>query len=387
MSKKYLDTKEGSLEHSVLGVWKEAAKEQTSRQEALSAKQKKLDVDGDGEIEGSDLAKLRKKGAKKEGLENSPNAANSQHLCAKNVVHEEWGQGECVPTMHAIPDEDGNVAWYDVMFEHGIEKGVVISELKVTRSEMHNHKKKKNEEIEEDFDALLEDINEEELYEALEILDEEDFFEGLSHMNEEELNEYFETLSEEEINEIIRGIGRAIGTAATYGTAASKRKRAEKKLGKERKRADDLDATRKAKSKAKEIRRQNPGAIRKGARAVGTAAKAVGKFIMGKKKSAEKPAGTTPAATTPKKKKQPQPIAASYEWGTDEYRKHTQEVTPGQNIIDFQNFKVNSMKEALAKVWGFEENDKKKRQEGKTATGEKRDEIDLNPKIGEKKER
>ena len=82
-----------------------------------------------------------------------------------------------------------------------------------------------------------------------------------------------------------------------------------------------------------------------------------------------------------------QPIAASYEWGTDEYRKHTQEVTPGQNIIDFQNFKVNSMKEALAKVWGFEENDKKKRQEGKTATGEKKDEIDLNPEIGEKKER
>jgi len=37
--------------------------------EALTAKQKKLDVDGDGEIEGSDLAKLRKKGAKKEDAE------------------------------------------------------------------------------------------------------------------------------------------------------------------------------------------------------------------------------------------------------------------------------------------------------------------------------
>ena len=29
-----------------------------------------------------------------EELEDSPNAANSQHLCAKNVVHEEWGDGE-----------------------------------------------------------------------------------------------------------------------------------------------------------------------------------------------------------------------------------------------------------------------------------------------------
>ena len=36
--------------------------------EALSAKQKKIDVDGDGEIEASDLAKLRKKGAKKKSL-------------------------------------------------------------------------------------------------------------------------------------------------------------------------------------------------------------------------------------------------------------------------------------------------------------------------------
>jgi hypothetical protein len=62
MGKKYLETKETSLESSILGVWQEAVKK-----EELSKKQKKLDVDGDGEIEGSDLAKLRKKGAKKEG--------------------------------------------------------------------------------------------------------------------------------------------------------------------------------------------------------------------------------------------------------------------------------------------------------------------------------
>jgi hypothetical protein len=62
MGKKYLETKSQSLESSILGVWAEAAKK-----EELSTKQKKLDVDGDGEIEGSDLAKLRKKGAKEEG--------------------------------------------------------------------------------------------------------------------------------------------------------------------------------------------------------------------------------------------------------------------------------------------------------------------------------
>ena len=81
----------------------------------------------------------------KEAVEDNP--ANYQHLCAKNVVHEKWGAGDCIPTMHADPDEDGNVAWYDVMFEHGIEAKVSIDELKVTKAEEHMHasvdKKKK----------------------------------------------------------------------------------------------------------------------------------------------------------------------------------------------------------------------------------------------------
>jgi len=73
-----------------------------------------------------------------EGLENSPNPANSQHLCAKNVVHEEWGEGYPVHGMHDTPNADGNIAWYDVMFEHGIERGVSINELKVIKESMHN---------------------------------------------------------------------------------------------------------------------------------------------------------------------------------------------------------------------------------------------------------
>ena len=81
---------------------------------------------------------------KMEGLEDSPNPANSQHLCAKNVVHEEWGEGNPVHGQHADPDENGDIAWYDVIFEHGVEKGVSINELKVTKAEdHHDHPKKK----------------------------------------------------------------------------------------------------------------------------------------------------------------------------------------------------------------------------------------------------
>ena len=42
---------------------------------------------------------------KMEGLEDSPNPANSQHLCAKNVVHEEWGEGNRPKKMMANLEE------------------------------------------------------------------------------------------------------------------------------------------------------------------------------------------------------------------------------------------------------------------------------------------
>ena len=109
--------------------------------------------------------------------------------------------------------------------------------------------------------------------------------------------------------------------------------------------------------------------------------------------------------------KKEEKVDESYEMGTDEYRKHSQEITPGQDITDYQRFKVESMKEALAKVWGLDEwiskngtrkkvseGDKRRKEnkiksgnslkekEDKTATGEKKDEIDLNPKLGEKKD-
>ena len=61
----------------------------------------------------------------------------TMHNCAKKVCSEQWGIGECVYGQHAVPDADGNVAWYDVMFEHGIEKGVDVSTLEVLEEGSH----------------------------------------------------------------------------------------------------------------------------------------------------------------------------------------------------------------------------------------------------------
>ena len=159
MGKKYLDIKENSLESSVYNILHGI--QETVKKEKLDPVGKEDgDIDNDGDKDASDkyLAKRRKtiskaiKKDKKEGLEDSPNTANSQHLCAKNVVHENWGNGTPISGQHAEPDAEGDIAWYDVMFEHGIEKGVSINELKVTKAESHHHSEKKKKKMDEEVD-------------------------------------------------------------------------------------------------------------------------------------------------------------------------------------------------------------------------------------------
>ena len=50
------------------------------------------------------------------------------YVC-KNVVHEKWGKGNTIHSMHADPDKKGMIEWYDVWFHHGIEKRVPTKDL------------------------------------------------------------------------------------------------------------------------------------------------------------------------------------------------------------------------------------------------------------------
>ena len=66
------------------------------------------------------------------------------HLCATKVFHKEWAEGTPIFSQHAEPDNNGEIAWYDVMFEHGIEKNVSVEDLDVLMSESHErHGKRK----------------------------------------------------------------------------------------------------------------------------------------------------------------------------------------------------------------------------------------------------
>jgi len=68
-----------------------------------------------------------------------------KHMCATKIFKEGLGEGTPILGEHAIPDDEGNVAWYKVMFEHGIEQDEISEEgVQVLAQESHmNHKKKK----------------------------------------------------------------------------------------------------------------------------------------------------------------------------------------------------------------------------------------------------
>ena len=97
-----------------------------------------------------------------EKLSASDNPANREHMCAKQVVHEKWGRGDCIPTMHADPTKEGIVEWYDVMFPHGIETRVPTKDLKVTLEASHIHssynKKKKKSNANEAYEGYGEGV-------------------------------------------------------------------------------------------------------------------------------------------------------------------------------------------------------------------------------------
>ena len=93
----------------------------------------------------------------------------------------------------------------------------------------------------------------------------------------------------------------------------------------------------------------------------------------------------------------------NYEVGTKERRDHTIETTPGQSKEDFEkqvevmHQKKNSMREALAKMWGIEEKNNKNpfdnvkekkyngKKEGKTMTGKPETKVEVEPEVNEKK--
>ena len=64
------------------------------------------------------------------------------HDCAKHVVHKEHGEGQCVPGMHTLEEDEDNpgtgyVTHYDVMFGDNIVEDVPVEELEIVSEMSH----------------------------------------------------------------------------------------------------------------------------------------------------------------------------------------------------------------------------------------------------------
>ena len=87
---------------------------------------------------------------------------SKDHDCATYVDHPEFGLGKPVYESHAIPDEDGHVAWYDVEFAHGIEEQVPAEDMQILQTEDHKGNGKKKKEPMQDDTVINVDNDEEE---------------------------------------------------------------------------------------------------------------------------------------------------------------------------------------------------------------------------------
>lgn len=131
---------------------------------------KDQDIDNDGDVDSSDeyLHKRRKavsKAVSKESFDLDDIRAmchSKDHDCATYVDHPEFGLGKPVYESHAIPDEDGHVAWYDVEFAHGIEEQVPVEDMQILQTEAHNGNGKKKKEPMQDDTVINVDNDEEE---------------------------------------------------------------------------------------------------------------------------------------------------------------------------------------------------------------------------------
>ena len=385
MGKKYLDIKENSLESSVYNVLHGI--QETVKKEKLDPVGKEDgDIDNDGDKDASDkyLAKRRKtvakaikkdkkegnafgmalKSAKEkgektfvvsgktykvEGLEDSPNTANSQHLCAKNVVHENWGNGTPISGQHAEPDAEGDIAWYDVMFEHGIEKGVSINELKVTKAESHHHSEKKKKKMDEGT-YRIGNMKKSGNFKAKNAEDaiKQAMKKGIK------VDREFTVYDRDKREFIYKNDKPAVATKGTYNEEV------------------DLD----------EGKMNQMHQMMKDGKTAAQIAKAMKLDLK-----------TVKALMDSYNKMVPE----SFEIGTEKYLKHTVSSTPGQKAWnETVSKKASSMRETLAKVWEadvgkspFQKNAKedltKGVKGGTTMTGKKVAAVDTKPTIKEKK--
>tara|TARA_B100000963_G_scaffold149900_1_gene130670 strand:+ start:349 stop:1764 length:1416 start_codon:yes stop_codon:yes gene_type:complete len=135
---------------------------------------------------------------------------SKDHDCATVVEHPVWGKGKPIHNSHAMPDDNGHVAWYDVQFKHGVEEKVMAEDMTITVSEAHHEEtdaKKKKEIMSAMKNGDKEVISA--MYKAMKNsahADDEDDEEDKMEVKKEELDKRISTISvDEDVNALVEG--------------------------------------------------------------------------------------------------------------------------------------------------------------------------------------
>ena len=368
---KYLDTKKSSLEDSVIGVWREAAKKMD---EKLVGGQKKLDKDKDGDIDGKDFAMLRKAAAKKKNVKEGtwampdtpklkmglkkalqrPIMLGKEGDDATDTIRSFIGDDELYDDLYAAgmknPKGDARPIIKAAMKRLGIKEDVELDEnLKSIEKMMKDRKYKGKTSA---FDAAVKKMFPKE-YEKDDV---QDLIKKHAETNEQSLDENFRKLA-------MKGIGTETKKGARVGlkTDYYLPSNGDKSFGKiMRVSSDGYEIQDEKTKKTHKFKfydsRNDPTSVR------------------GMKRE-------------------------NYDIGND-YAKHTLRVTPGQSESDVDEMlgimqkKSVSMREALAKVWGLDEGkspfDKKEEKKEdknskKTMTGKEPTSVEVDPELNEGK--
>jgi len=308
MGKKYLDTKEGSLEQSILSLWQEAAGVKKEKLDPVGKEDG--DIDNDGDKDSSDKYLMKRRKAIKKSM--SKKEGNAFGMALKSAKD----NGE---KTFVVSGKKYNVEDYDVKEDVDLDEASVMVDL------------------ENDDKKLMSDIKKM----GIKVKD-------LGDSGNRGYNEY-----------------KLTGSPAALKKGGKKfgwDQQVEKVQVKEGK-MSQLHQLIKDKKSAEEI-----------SKIMRLDLKSVKALMSG--------------------------YGESYEWGTDELRKHTEDVTPGQDgdWVDAQKGKNDSMRETLAKVWGFTEDKNpfkkeskkdltKEVKDGKTMTGKKVASVEMKPKIQTEKKK
>lgn len=375
---KYLDTKGNSLEDSVIGVWREAAKKQEEldavNPKAVKKKfddRKDKDIDNDGDVDSSDkyLHKRRKavsKAIKNEGTWAMPDTPKLKMGLKKALQRPIMLGKEGDDATDTIRNFIGDDELYDDLYDAGM-KNPKADARPIIKAAMKRLGIKEDVELDENvksiekmmkdrkykgktsaFDAAVKKMFPKE-YEKDDV---QDLIKKHAETNEQSLDENFRKLA-------MKGIGTETKKGARVGlkTDYYLPSNGDKSFGKIMRVSKDgyeiQDEKTKKTHKFKFYDTMNdPTSVR------------------GMKKEA-------------------------YNIGND-YAKHTLEVTPGQSKDDVDEMlgimqkKTMSMREALAKVWGvnegkspFEKKEEMKKEKPlkKTMTGKDATSVEINPKI------